>query len=103
VYLYGNIPTGKKAGAGLYTRKDLEVSEEFHSYALNFIRTGDPNGTSSGSILPDLEGQELPGWKKSGTKGQEPGADVHEIGEKTGEMQDENLELYRILDEMYGD
>ena len=103
VYLYGNIPTGKKAGAGLYTRKDLEVSEEFHSYALNFIRTGDPNGISSGSILPDLEGQELPRWKKSGTKGKEPGADVHEIGEKTGEMQDENLKLYRILDEMYGD
>ncbi|MEE3380108.1 MAG: carboxylesterase family protein, partial [Lachnospiraceae bacterium] len=62
VYLYGNIPTGNEQGANLYTNADLELSENFYSYALNFIRTGNPNGKMSGRIVPQLKDSKLADW-----------------------------------------
>ena len=41
VYFYGNIP----AKSGLYNEADRQLSETMQQYFVNFIRTGDPNGT----------------------------------------------------------
>ncbi len=41
VYLYGNIPDKSR----LYDDKDRALSDAMKGYFLNFIKTGDPNGT----------------------------------------------------------
>jgi para-nitrobenzyl esterase len=103
VYLYGNIPKGRQAGAKLYKESDRKVSENFHSYALNFIRSKNPNGVCAGTVLSGQSGKKLPVWKRSGGDGEIPGTQVQQIGEKTGQIQDVNLKLFRIFDDMYGE
>ena len=89
VYLYGNIPEGSR----LYDARDRELSGQMKQYFLNFIRTGDPNGTG------------LPQWEKVETRQsflhQMP---VMGFGDTTGmTVLPENYEaLMRIMDEMQG-
>ncbi len=81
VYLYGNIP----AGSSLYDETDRALSRSMSGYFVNFIRTGDPNG----------EG--LPPWK--------PGDGSYTVQRMDTEIRQETapyLELYAILDEMFG-
>ena len=89
VYLYGIIPEGSR----LYDARDRELSGQMKQYFLNFIRTGDPNGTG------------LPQWEKVETRDsglyQMP---VMGFGDTTGmTVLPENYEtLMRIMDEMQG-
>ena len=81
VYLYGNIPADSK----LYTERDRALSAEMFGCFVNFIRTGDPNGSG------------LPQWEKAAD-----GRRVLEFGEKTGMTEDPFLKLYEIFDKMQG-
>ena len=81
------------ARSGLFDGRDRELSLEMSAYFLNFIRTGDPNGTG------------LPQWEKVETRDsglyQMP---VMGFGDTTGmTVLPENYEtLMRIMDEMQG-
>lgn len=88
VYLYGNIPTGKMAGAKLYDKSDMELQRIFHSYALNFIKYGNPNGKR-------IDGKDLPEWPKA-----EDGLRPMELGKHVGIIDDPFLRLYRELDKL---
>ncbi len=81
VYLYGNIPEKSR----LYTDEDRELSRQFSSYVLNFIRTGDPNG----------EG--LTQWYDS-----DGGNLMIEFGDKVQMIMAPYLDLYKIFDEVQG-
>ena len=81
IYLYGNIPEKSK----LFTDSDRTLSDAMKRYYLNFICTGDPNG----------EG--LPQWSASAGEGQ-----LLEWGERIESVTAPYMELYAILDEMYG-
>ena len=81
IYLYGNIP----AESTLYDDADRSLSETMLKYFRNFITNGNPNGES------------LPEWDAV----TEPGK-VMEFGEQVRITDDPHLELYKILDEMYG-
>ena len=81
IYLYGNIP----AESTLYDDADRSLSETMLKYFRNFITDGNPNGES------------LPEWDAV----TEPGK-VMEFGEQVRITDDPHLELYKILDEMYG-
>ncbi len=96
VYLYGNIPTGKEAGANLYDDSDLQASEVFHSYALNFIRTGDPNGKMSGTIYDKWKGKDLEKWSVG------DGETLKNIGDDYKDRKDPFLKLYQLLDQWQG-
>ena len=81
VYLYGNIPPD----SGLYDAKDRELSEGMKQYFLNFIRTGNPNGGG------------LPEWPDG-----DGSSRVMEFGDEMTVREAPYLELYAVLDEMYG-
>ena len=81
VYLYGNIPERSR----LYTDEDRELSRQFSSYVLNFIKTGDPNG----------EG--LTQWYDS-----DGGNLMIEFGDKVQMIMAPYRELYKIFDEVQG-
>ena len=81
VYLYGNLPEK----SNLYDDQDRKLSDTMKGYFRNFIISGDPNG----------EG--LPEWPVSDGDGK-----VMEFGTKTAMTDAPYLELYAILDEMYG-
>lgn len=102
VYLYGNIPPS----SNLYTDEDRALSDVFFHYVRNYVTTGDPNktGLTSWDLQngqdPQTSGPELPTWKAQ-TK-QTNGTKVHELGDRVGETEMPFLELYDILDRMYG-
>ncbi len=81
VYSFGVIPEKSK----LYTARDRELSETMHGYWVNFVRTGNPNAGSLNAFEQSAD--------SSG---------VMEFGEHTGMITEPCLELYEILDEMYG-
>lgn len=81
VYLYGNIPTG----SNLYDDVDRKLSSEMSSYFRNFISSGDPNG----------EG--LPVWPQGSA-----GEKVLEFGKEVSPQDAPWMDIYAILDEMYG-
>ena len=81
VYLYGNIPEG----SGLYDEKDRNLSDQMRRYYVNFIKTGDPNG----------EG--LPFWPASSGDGT-----IQTLDSQITMQEAPFMELYKILDEMYG-
>ena len=79
VYLYGNIPDGSK----LYDEKDRELSRVMSGYFLNFIRTGDPNGSG------------LAKWEQNTSS-----EDLMEFGEEQAMTKERKHELFEILDRM---
>ncbi len=81
VYTFGVIPEDSK----LYTAEDRQLSDAMHSYWVNFVKTGDPNSAS------------LSGFEQSADS-----SHVMEFGEHTGMIEEPELELYKILDRMYG-
>ncbi|MBR6091087.1 MAG: carboxylesterase family protein [Anaerolineaceae bacterium] len=81
IYLYGNIPPVSK----LYDDSDRALSDMMVSYLRNFLTDGDPNG----------EG--LPVWTKGSGDGR-----VLEFGEAVSMRDAPWMDLYAILDEMYG-
>ncbi len=81
VYLYGNIPND----SALYNEKDRELSAAMLKYFRNFISAGDPNGDG------------LPVWNASSD-----GKTIFELGDQIKEENSPYLDLYNILDEMYG-
>ena len=81
VYLYGNIPEDSR----LYDARDRELSAQMKQYFMNFIKTGDPNGSG------------LPAWDEvSGD------LRVMEFGDETAMRDDPYAALHEIMDEMYG-
>ena len=91
VYLYGNIPEDSK----LYDAADRALSTAMKQYYLNFIRTGDPNGT--GLVKWDETDGSLRvmefGARASGTA---------DTGSGCAMRDDPYAALHKILDEMYG-
>jgi len=81
VYCYGNIP----ADSNLYDARDRELADQFSDYFVNFITSGDPNGSG------------LPSWQPS-----ESGTEVLELGSNTAMTEDPFLPLYPILDRLQG-
>ena len=80
IYFYGNIPQK----TSLFTDKDRDLSDDIQAYIANFARTGDPNS----------EGLEK--WNVT------DGNKIQELGSKIKEIETPYLELYAIMDEMYG-
>ena len=80
VYFYGNIPEK----SGLYDARDRELSAEITAYVMSFMKDGDPNS----------EG--LPVWASD-----VPGR-VMELGNSTSVTDDPFIDLYGIMDDMYG-
>ncbi len=81
IYLYGNIP----ASSGLFDAGDRALSAAMLGYFRNFILSGDPNGSG------------LPAWRPAADDGK-----VFEWGENVGYVDAPYMEIYRIMDEMYG-
>ncbi|MBP5298281.1 MAG: carboxylesterase family protein [Lachnospiraceae bacterium] len=81
VYLYGNIPED----SDLYDDYDRKLSDAMKSYFINFATTGDPNG----------EG--LPTWEQNLTSN-----NVLEFGDNFGMINEEEHELFALLDKMQG-
>ena len=81
IYFYHNIPEKSR----LYTAEDRALSDTIRGYIKNFAVSGDPNG----------EG--LPVWESSKEAGS-----VMVLGDKVERETAPYLELYEILDEMYG-
>lgn len=81
IYAYRNVPRNKN-----YTERDYELEEIMSSYWLNFIRTGNPNGT-------DTAGNVLPEWKESS----ECGGLVMELGDECAMREDPFRYVYEYL------
>ena len=81
IYFYHNIPEKSR----LYTAEDRALSDTIRGYIKNYAVSGDPNG----------EG--LPVWEPSKEAGS-----VLVLGDSVGKETAPYLELYQILDEMYG-
>ena len=81
VYCYNNIPADSK----LYDESDRALSSLFSDYFVNFIRSGDPNGTG------------LPVWEQSAD-----GTQLMLLGNEQKMISDPYLETDRILDQMQG-
>ncbi len=81
VYLYGNIPDGSK----LYSEYDRELSGKMKGYFLNYIKTGNPNGS------------DLLLWEEN-LKSE----DVMEFGDNYSMIKEREHELFNLLDKMQG-
>lgn len=80
IYFYGNIPPE----SSLFTSEDRALSDTIKAYIVNFARSGDPNA----------EGLEK--WRIT------DGNNIQEFGTEVKETETPYLELYGIMDEMYG-
>ncbi len=80
VYFYGNIPEGSR----LFDARDRELSAQIVKYVVNYMKTGDPNGSG------------LPAW----TSG-DPDR-IMEFGVTTGMQTAPYLELYKAMDQLSG-
>ena len=81
IYFYGNIPAGSK----LFDARDRELSAQMTGYFVNFIRTGDPNGSG------------LPRWEINTDS-----VDLLEFGEETRMVKERKTALYEIFDRIDG-
>ena len=83
VYFYGNIPSDSK----LYDEVDRNLMDTAFGYLINYIKTGDPNGSG------------LPEWPEN-----QDSVSLLELGDKvsvTGESE-RKLAFFAILDKMQG-
>ena len=72
-------------GAALAQKPTYELADQFSDYFVNFLRTGDPNGSG------------LDDWQAS-----QSGFEVLELGDRTEMRTDPFLQLCAILDRMQG-
>ena len=86
IYLYGNVPEDSR----LYDARDRALSREMFSCLLNFVKTGDPNGT-------DPAGAALPLWETDPA-----GLRVLQWGDETAMREIPYRELFAILDKLQG-
>ena len=80
VYFYGNIPEKSR----VFDDEDRALSSVIVKYVVNYMKTGDPNGSG------------LPSWS-----GNDP-SKIMEFGKEQGMRNAPYLALYRIMDDMYG-
>ena len=80
VYFYGNIP----AVSRVFDDTDRQLSSVIVRYVVNYMKTGDPNGSG------------LPSWT-----GNDP-EKIMEFGREQGMRSAPYLKLYSILDKLYG-
>lgn len=81
IYAYGNINRSSRQFA--YNQSDLDLMNTMSSYWINYVKTGNPNG----------EG--LPTWSLYNPTDNK----VMELGEHVGNIDDEYLELYKIIED----
>ena len=81
IYAYRNVPRNNH-----YEARDYELEEIMSSYWLNFIKTGNPNGS-------DSNGKTLSEWKESS----ECGGLVMELGDTCGMVEDPFQYIYEYL------
>ena len=81
IYAYGNLHNSNKPWA--YNQSDYDLSAQMTKYWVNFVKTGNPNGTS------------LTTWNPYSSKS----GKVMELGERVGEKNDPYVEGYKILEE----
>ena len=81
IYAYGNLGLSTRQFA--YDQSDYDLQDVMVNYWVNFVKTGDPNGTG------------LPTWNEYKNNG-DP---VMELGENLGEIPDKYLKTYEIIDE----
>ena len=81
IYAYGNLGLSTRQFA--YDQSDYDLQDVMVNYWVNFVKTGDPNGTG------------LPIWNEYKNNG-DP---VMELGENLGEIPDKYLKTYEIIDE----
>ena len=80
IYIYGNVD--KKSCDFAYTEDDYKLQDMMVKYFINFIKTGNPNGSN------------LPMWDEYTTNGK-----VMELGDNVGMINDKYQELYPIINE----
>ncbi len=81
IYAYGNLYRSKKQFA--YNESDYELQDKMSSYWINYIKTGNPNGSN------------LPTWEEYNPENE----NVLELGLKVEMFKDKYLEAYKIIDE----
>ena len=81
IYAYGNLGLSTRQFA--YDQSDYDLQDVMVNYWVNFVKTGDPNGTG------------LPTWNEYKNNG-DP---VMELGKNLGEIPDKYLKTYEIIDE----
>ncbi|MBR3436689.1 MAG: carboxylesterase family protein, partial [Lachnospiraceae bacterium] len=83
VYFYGNIPSDSK----LYDEVDRTLMDTAFGYLINYIKTGDPNGSG------------LPEWPEN-----QDSVSLLELGDKVSvtEESERKLAFFAILDKMQG-
>ncbi|MCR4940259.1 MAG: carboxylesterase family protein [Treponemataceae bacterium] len=82
IYAYHNVPENDR-----YSERDYELEEIMSSYWLNFIKTGNPNGS-------DSKGKPLPEWEESS----ECGGLVMELGDQCLMREDPFSYAYEYLE-----
>ncbi|MBQ1827319.1 MAG: carboxylesterase family protein [Erysipelotrichaceae bacterium] len=81
VYFYGNVPQNDYH----YDQSDYDLEKIMVRYFASFIKTGDPNYEGASRWQPQKDAESL-----------------FELGDDIGTVSEENIELFRLLDEFYG-
>ena len=83
IYAYNNVKKERDKASYRYDDSDIALSDTMSSYWVNFVRTGDPNGTN------------LPIWNPYNLTDKK----IMELGSNVGPIDDPYQKLYPIIDE----